>query len=93
MALYRSPLTVTLWPSSFLKNYGSMIPPAHKAHPTKESETRQPLSASTQPTEKMTRNSAKLYSGSALETAEGLSSLPKTLEGRAKRENEKILEF
>ncbi|GFX42816.1 protein ELYS [Trichonephila clavipes] len=34
MALYRSPLTVTLWPSSFLKKYGSMIPPAHKAHQT-----------------------------------------------------------
>ncbi|GFY34309.1 hypothetical protein TNCV_2506121 [Trichonephila clavipes] len=33
MALYRSPLTVTLWPSSFLK-YGPMIPPAHKAHQT-----------------------------------------------------------
>ncbi|GFW15122.1 hypothetical protein TNCV_172691 [Trichonephila clavipes] len=31
MALYRSPLTVTLWPSSFLKKYGTMIPPAHKA--------------------------------------------------------------
>ncbi|GFV10356.1 hypothetical protein TNCV_1851881 [Trichonephila clavipes] len=31
MALYRSPLTVTLWPSSFLKKYGPMIPPAHKA--------------------------------------------------------------
>ncbi|GFT75438.1 hypothetical protein TNCV_3394271 [Trichonephila clavipes] len=30
-ALYRSPLTVTLWPSSFLKKYGPMIPPAHKA--------------------------------------------------------------
>ncbi|GFT46071.1 transposon Tf2-6 polyprotein [Trichonephila clavipes] len=28
----RSPLTVTLWPSSFLKKYGPMIPPAHKAH-------------------------------------------------------------
>ncbi|GFW31798.1 hypothetical protein TNCV_5039681 [Trichonephila clavipes] len=25
MALYRSPLTVTLWPSSFLKKYGPMI--------------------------------------------------------------------
>ncbi|GFU94285.1 hypothetical protein TNCV_2123571 [Trichonephila clavipes] len=35
MALYRSPLTVTLWPSSFLKKYGPMIPPAHKAHQTK----------------------------------------------------------
>ncbi|GFT75424.1 hypothetical protein TNCV_3394151 [Trichonephila clavipes] len=34
MALYRSPLTVTLWPSSFLKDYGPMIPPAHKAHKT-----------------------------------------------------------
>ncbi|GFS47090.1 uncharacterized protein TNCV_2052841 [Trichonephila clavipes] len=34
MALYRSPLTVTLWPSSFLKKYGPMIPPAHKAHET-----------------------------------------------------------
>ncbi|GFT28472.1 hypothetical protein TNCV_428861 [Trichonephila clavipes] len=34
MALYRSPLTVTLWPSSFLKKYGPMIPPAHKAHKT-----------------------------------------------------------
>ncbi|GFW98610.1 uncharacterized protein TNCV_2757891 [Trichonephila clavipes] len=34
MALYRSPLTVTLWPSSFLKNYGPLIPPAHKAHQT-----------------------------------------------------------
>ncbi|GFW45472.1 down syndrome cell adhesion molecule [Trichonephila clavipes] len=34
MALYRSPLTVTLWPSSFLKKYGPMIPPAHKAHLT-----------------------------------------------------------
>ncbi|GFW40309.1 uncharacterized protein TNCV_1018671 [Trichonephila clavipes] len=34
MALYRSPLTVTLWPSSFLKKYGRMIPPAHKAHQT-----------------------------------------------------------
>ncbi|GFW85403.1 hypothetical protein TNCV_144481 [Trichonephila clavipes] len=33
MALYRSPLTVTLWPSSFLKKYG-LIPPAHKAHQT-----------------------------------------------------------
>ncbi|GFW27472.1 hypothetical protein TNCV_163151 [Trichonephila clavipes] len=33
MALYRSPSTVTLWPSSFLK-YGPMIPPAHKAHQT-----------------------------------------------------------
>ncbi|GFV02792.1 hypothetical protein TNCV_2789771 [Trichonephila clavipes] len=28
MALYRSPLTVTLWPSSFLKKYGPMIPPS-----------------------------------------------------------------
>ncbi|GFV36790.1 hypothetical protein TNCV_5010741 [Trichonephila clavipes] len=36
MAVYRSPLTVTLWPSSFLKKYGSMIPPAHKAHQTHE---------------------------------------------------------
>ncbi|GFW08145.1 hypothetical protein TNCV_2979121 [Trichonephila clavipes] len=34
MALYRSSLTVTLWPSSFLKKYGPMIPPAHKAHQT-----------------------------------------------------------
>ncbi|GFW43248.1 hypothetical protein TNCV_1350111 [Trichonephila clavipes] len=34
IALYRSPLTVTLWPSSFLKKYGPMIPPAHKAHQT-----------------------------------------------------------
>ncbi|GFV93075.1 hypothetical protein TNCV_2551661 [Trichonephila clavipes] len=34
MALYRSPLTVTLWPSSFLKKYGPMIPPDHKAHQT-----------------------------------------------------------
>ncbi|GFX46971.1 uncharacterized protein TNCV_315941 [Trichonephila clavipes] len=34
MALYRSPLTVTLWPPSFLKKYGPMIPPAHKAHQT-----------------------------------------------------------
>ncbi|GFT87878.1 hypothetical protein TNCV_799811 [Trichonephila clavipes] len=34
MALYRSPLTVMLWPSSFLKKYGSLIPPAHKAHQT-----------------------------------------------------------
>ncbi|GFU35657.1 transposable element Tcb2 transposase [Trichonephila clavipes] len=34
MALYRSPLTVMLWPSSFLKNHGPMIPPAHKAHQT-----------------------------------------------------------
>ncbi|GFX80484.1 uncharacterized protein LOC103524116 [Trichonephila clavipes] len=34
MTLYRSPLTVTLWPSSFLKKYGPMIPPAHKAHQT-----------------------------------------------------------
>ncbi|GFT71941.1 histone-lysine N-methyltransferase SETMAR [Trichonephila clavipes] len=34
MALYRSPLTATLWPSSFLKKYGPMIPPAHKAHQT-----------------------------------------------------------
>ncbi|GFS86635.1 hypothetical protein TNCV_857591 [Trichonephila clavipes] len=34
MALYRSPLTVTLWPSSFLKKYGPMIPPAHEAHQT-----------------------------------------------------------
>ncbi|GFS64951.1 alpha-2 adrenergic receptor [Trichonephila clavipes] len=33
MALYRSPLIVTLWPSLFLK-YGPMIPPAHKAHQT-----------------------------------------------------------
>ncbi|GFV08792.1 hypothetical protein TNCV_2430741 [Trichonephila clavipes] len=35
MALYPSPLTVTLWPSSFLKKYGPMITPAHKAHQTK----------------------------------------------------------
>ncbi|GFW40625.1 hypothetical protein TNCV_4824611 [Trichonephila clavipes] len=34
MALYRSPLTVTLWPSSFLEKYGPRIPPAHKAHQT-----------------------------------------------------------
>ncbi|GFV66113.1 hypothetical protein TNCV_5073151 [Trichonephila clavipes] len=34
MALYRSPLTVTLWLSSFLKKYEPMIPPAHKAHQT-----------------------------------------------------------
>ncbi|GFY35388.1 hypothetical protein TNCV_194811, partial [Trichonephila clavipes] len=34
MALYRSPLTVTLWPSSFLKKDGPVIPPAHKAHQT-----------------------------------------------------------
>ncbi|GFS54799.1 uncharacterized protein TNCV_3575491 [Trichonephila clavipes] len=34
MALYRSLLTVTLWPSSFLKKYGPMIPPAHQAHQT-----------------------------------------------------------
>ncbi|GFS67218.1 hypothetical protein TNCV_2902321 [Trichonephila clavipes] len=34
MALYRSPLTVTLWPLSFLKKYGPMIPPAHKVHQT-----------------------------------------------------------
>ncbi|GFV25126.1 hypothetical protein TNCV_591921 [Trichonephila clavipes] len=34
MALYRSPMTVTLWPSSFLKEYGPMIPPAHKVHQT-----------------------------------------------------------
>ncbi|GFY27009.1 hypothetical protein TNCV_931501 [Trichonephila clavipes] len=33
MAQYRSPLTVTLRPSSFLK-YGPMIPPAHKAQQT-----------------------------------------------------------
>ncbi|GFT50944.1 hypothetical protein TNCV_1195441 [Trichonephila clavipes] len=32
MALYRSTLTVTLWRSSFLKKFGPMIPPAHKAH-------------------------------------------------------------
>ncbi|GFT61304.1 hypothetical protein TNCV_1227521 [Trichonephila clavipes] len=30
MVLYRSPLTVTLWPSSFLKK----DPPARKAHQT-----------------------------------------------------------
>ncbi|GFU85875.1 hypothetical protein TNCV_2037061 [Trichonephila clavipes] len=34
MALYRSPLTVTLWLSLFLKKYGPMNPPAHKAHQT-----------------------------------------------------------
>ncbi|GFY25846.1 hypothetical protein TNCV_1915961 [Trichonephila clavipes] len=34
MALYRSPSTVTLRPSSFLKMYGPMIPPAHKVHQT-----------------------------------------------------------
>ncbi|GFU99456.1 hypothetical protein TNCV_3041031 [Trichonephila clavipes] len=27
-------LTVTVWPSSFLKKYGPMIPPAHKAQQT-----------------------------------------------------------
>ncbi|GFU81795.1 hypothetical protein TNCV_3087071 [Trichonephila clavipes] len=36
MALYRSPLTVTLWASSFLKKYGPMNPPAHKAHQTSD---------------------------------------------------------
>ncbi|GFX25309.1 hypothetical protein TNCV_1274691 [Trichonephila clavipes] len=36
MSLYRSPLTVTLWPSSFLKKYGPMIPPTHKAHQTND---------------------------------------------------------
>ncbi|GFV24485.1 hypothetical protein TNCV_398521 [Trichonephila clavipes] len=35
MALYRSPLTVTLWPSSLLKKYEPMIPPAHKAPQTR----------------------------------------------------------
>ncbi|GFU93138.1 hypothetical protein TNCV_1631061, partial [Trichonephila clavipes] len=35
MALYRSPLTVTLWPSSLLKRG---IPPAYKAHQTAPSE-------------------------------------------------------
>ncbi|GFT24194.1 transposable element Tcb1 transposase [Trichonephila clavipes] len=39
MALYRSPLAVTLWPSSFLKKYGPMIPPVHKAHQTLEKDT------------------------------------------------------
>ncbi|KAK9879139.1 hypothetical protein WA026_003988 [Henosepilachna vigintioctopunctata] len=34
MALYRSPLTVTFWPSSFLKKYGPIIPPTHKTHQT-----------------------------------------------------------
>ncbi|GFX85890.1 hypothetical protein TNCV_2472921 [Trichonephila clavipes] len=34
MPLYRSPLTVTLWPSSFSKKYGPMIPPALEAHQT-----------------------------------------------------------
>ncbi|GFU50548.1 hypothetical protein TNCV_4884111 [Trichonephila clavipes] len=34
MALYRSPLTVTLRPSSFLKKFGPMIPLAHKVHQT-----------------------------------------------------------
>ncbi|GFS78698.1 hypothetical protein TNCV_3148731 [Trichonephila clavipes] len=34
MALYRSPLTVTLWPSSFLKKYGPMSQPDHKVHQT-----------------------------------------------------------
>ncbi|GFV79906.1 hypothetical protein TNCV_2258521 [Trichonephila clavipes] len=34
MPLYQSPLTVALWPSSFLKKYGPMIPTAHKAHQT-----------------------------------------------------------
>ncbi|GFW46698.1 hypothetical protein TNCV_4377851 [Trichonephila clavipes] len=34
MAVYQSPLNVTLWPSSFLKKYGPMIPPAHKAQQT-----------------------------------------------------------
>ncbi|GFW14108.1 hypothetical protein TNCV_3546971 [Trichonephila clavipes] len=42
MALYRSPLTVTLWPSSFLKKYGPMIPPAHKAHQNKQVSPRPP---------------------------------------------------
>ncbi|GFY05103.1 transposable element Tc3 transposase [Trichonephila clavipes] len=32
MTLYRSPLTITLWPSTFLKKYGS----AHKAHQTSQ---------------------------------------------------------
>ncbi|GFU84082.1 hypothetical protein TNCV_679811 [Trichonephila clavipes] len=34
MAIYRSPLTVALWSSSFLNKYGPRIPPAHKAHQT-----------------------------------------------------------
>ncbi|GFW30057.1 hypothetical protein TNCV_1696721 [Trichonephila clavipes] len=34
MALYQSPWTVTLWPSSFLMKYGPMIPPARKVHQT-----------------------------------------------------------
>ncbi|GFV30992.1 HTH_Tnp_Tc3_2 domain-containing protein [Trichonephila clavipes] len=38
MALYRSPLTVMLWPSLFLKKYGPMILPAHKADQTKNPE-------------------------------------------------------
>ncbi|GFX45796.1 DUF4817 domain-containing protein [Trichonephila clavipes] len=38
MALYRSPLTVMLWPSSFLKKYGPMIPPARKVHQTLSSD-------------------------------------------------------
>ncbi|GFV64068.1 RNA-directed DNA polymerase from mobile element jockey [Trichonephila clavipes] len=43
MALYRSPLTATLWPSSFLKKYGPMIPPAHKAHQTFYTSKKHPL--------------------------------------------------
>ncbi|GFX81768.1 hypothetical protein TNCV_2569691 [Trichonephila clavipes] len=45
MALYRSPLIVTLWPSSFLKKYGPMIPPAHKAHQTVKCVVSHPLGA------------------------------------------------
>ncbi|GFX44065.1 hypothetical protein TNCV_4118611 [Trichonephila clavipes] len=40
MALYRSPLTVTLWSSSFLKKYGPMIPPSHNAHQTSKGHKR-----------------------------------------------------
>ncbi|GFW82045.1 uncharacterized protein TNCV_771741 [Trichonephila clavipes] len=43
MVLYRSPLTVTLWPSWFLKKNGPMISPAHKVHQTSGIFARHPL--------------------------------------------------
>ncbi|GFS79147.1 uncharacterized protein TNCV_4408571 [Trichonephila clavipes] len=47
MALYRSPLTATLWPSLFLKKYGPMIPPAHKAHQTNHKKSKKYTTLST----------------------------------------------
>ncbi|GFY24459.1 hypothetical protein TNCV_1015071 [Trichonephila clavipes] len=86
MALYRSPLTLTLWPSSFLKKYGPMIPPAHKAHQTSAAAFLEELSQI--PTLKTTcGNRVRLKNGAReLKRAKGQASTTKRVANGGRKE-------